>query len=151
MIKVCDPLFKKKVKSNDSIKSKNTDQPWYDDDCKSKRKDFYKNLNFYRNDKCEENRISMTAARSRYKCAIRSNKFKYDKMRTSKLERARFQNAKEYWKMLKGLTENSTVKTLSADVFADYFKAINDPNDVFFQPDDDAFYLMKDMLTENFK
>ena len=136
--KVCDPLFKKKVKSNDSIKSKNTDQPWYDDDCKSKRKDFYKNLNFYRNDKCEENRTSMTAARSRYKCAIRSNKFKYDKMRTSKLERARFQNAKEYWKMLKGLTENSTVKTLSADVFADYFKAINDPNDVFFQPDDDA-------------
>ena len=62
--------------------------------------------------------------------------------------------------MLKGLTGNSTVKSLSADMFADYFKAINDPNDVFFQPDEDAlisnkryvngeFQVMFDELNEN--
>ena len=40
--------------------------------------------------------------------------------------------------MLKNLTEFHSEKALSADIFADYFKAINDPNDTFFQPDEDA-------------
>ena len=151
MSKVCDPLFKKKVKSNDSIKNKNTDQPWYDDDCKSKRKYFYKNLNFYRNDKCEGYRISMTAARSSYKCAIRSNKFKYDKMRTSKLERARFQNTKEYWKMLKGLTENSTVKLFQRMFLLITLKPSMIQTMYFFNRTMMQFYLTKDMSTQNFK
>ena len=33
--------------------------------------------------------------------------------------------------MLKGLTGKSIVNSLSADMFADYFKAINDPKDAF--------------------
>ena len=59
-----------------------------------------------------------------------------------------------------GLTGNSTVNSLSADMFADYFEAVNDPNDVFFQPDEDAlifkeiyvngeFQVMFDELNEN--
>ena len=62
--------------------------------------------------------------------------------------------------MLKGLTRKSAVNSLSADMFADYFKAINDPNDVFFHPDEDVlifneryvkgeFQVMFDKLNEN--
>ena len=71
--------------------------------------------------------VTCLETRSDYKCTMRNSKYRYDKQRTLKLEKARFQNAKEYWKMLKGLTGNSTVNSLSADMLADYFKAINDP------------------------
>ena len=40
--------------------------------------------------------------------------------------------------MLKSLTESHSEKNLSADIFAEYFKAINDPDDVFFQADEDT-------------
>lgn len=53
-------------------------------------------------------------------------------------QNARRQNAREYWKLLKSLTGAPKVSTLSADLFAEYFKAINNPNDPFFQPDEDA-------------
>ena len=93
---VCDPLFKKKLNASSSINNKSTDQSWFDEDCKSKRKEFYKCRNGYRNNKCEENRKRMTETRSDYKCTIRNSKYRYDKQRTLKLEEARFQNAKEY-------------------------------------------------------
>lgn len=136
---ICDPLFKRNIKHSNSNNNKsNLNQPWFDDNCKFKRKEFYENLNFYRIDKSEENRIHMSESRSRYKCAVRSAKFNHDKVKTAKLEKARFQNAKEYWKMLKSLTESHSEKNLPADIFAEYFKAINDPDDVFFQADEDA-------------
>ena len=39
----------------------------------------------------------------------------------------------------KSCTSNST-KNLSSQHFADYFKAINNPDSRFFQPDDDILY-----------
>ena len=132
-------MFKRNIKHSNSNNNKsNLNQPWFDDNCKFKRKEFYENLNFYRIEKSEENRIHMSESRSRYKCAVRSAKFNLDKVKTAKLEKARFQNAKEYWKMLKSLKESHSEKNLSADIFAEYFKAINDPADVFFQADEDA-------------
>ena len=89
--------------------------------------------------------------KSRYKCAVRSAKFNHDKVKTAKLEKARFQNAKEYWKMLKSLTESHSEKNLSADIFAEYFKAINDPDDVFFKQTRMLFYLMKGTSKVNFR
>ena len=43
--------------SNSNNNKSNLNQPWFDDNCKFKRKEFYENLNFYRIDKSEENRI----------------------------------------------------------------------------------------------
>lgn len=80
----------------------------------------------------------MVDARSEYKKCIRNAKYKSDKMQTEKLEKARYNNAKEYWKLLKGITTSRKSKSLSAEMFANYFKAINDPNEVFFQPDEDV-------------
>lgn len=56
-----------------------------------------------------------------------------------KLELARTNNAKLYWKMLKGsVVCNSS--SLASDDFVSYFKSVNDPDSVFFQPDEDILY-----------
>ena len=44
----------------------------------------------------------MVKSRSAYKQLIRRKRYQYDKKQTQKLENARFKNAKEYWKLLKG-------------------------------------------------
>ena len=80
----------------------------------------------------------MTHARTEYKGCIRKAKYAFDKLQTNKLENARLKNAKEYWKLLKGTCSQTKSKSLTSDIFADYFKAINDPNDHFFQPDEDV-------------
>lgn len=62
------------------------------------------------------------------------------KSQTDKLLQARRKNAKQYWQMLKetaGLPKSSTI---SADSFVQYFKAINNPTDPFFQPDEDIIH-----------
>lgn len=79
----------------------------------------------------------MINSRSKYKSLIRCKRYEYDKQRTKKLESVRLKNAKEYWKMLKGLSCPKKSSSLNASHFTDYFKALNNPNSVFFQPDND--------------
>ena len=52
-------------------------------------------------------------------------------------EEARFKNAKEYWKLLKGICIKKT-SNLNVSHLEEYLKAVNNPNSVFFQPDEDA-------------
>ena len=52
----------------------------------------------------------------------------------------RYDNAKSYWKLLKKSCSSNSVKTLSSQSFVDYFKAINNPDSIYFQPDDDILY-----------
>ncbi len=59
---------------------------------------------------------------------------------------ARVNNAKEYWKLLKeasGIKQNSKIH---ADSFVEYFKAINNPLDPFFQPDEDIIHFNERFL-----
>ena len=139
---VCSPLFKvnthahpNKSWSNCQTKGK---QEWYDDECKDKQNAFYENLNAYRLAQTDESRIAMTTARAEYKTTLRNKRYSYDKNQTIKLEKARFNNAKEYWKMLKRLSNPSPSSTLNVSNFYEYFKSINDPQSVFFQPDEDV-------------
>ena len=103
-----------------------------DDECTCLKTDYYRKLNRYRLDGCDENRRSMVLARSLYKKTIRKKKFVFDKKKTKLLENARFNNAKDYWKMLKGSVTQCSSNRLSTDNFVQYFKAINDPDSVFF-------------------
>ena len=56
---------------------------------------------------------------------------------TIKLIKSRFKDAKEYWRLLKQTQVGSQSKTLSAGTFAEYFKAINNPESQFHQTDED--------------
>ena len=65
------------------------------------------------------------------KNVLEIKKYDYDKLQTHKLELARKNNAKLYWKMLKGsVVCNSS--SLASDDFVSYFKSVNDPDSVFF-------------------
>ena len=76
----------------------------------------------------------MVRKRSEYKTLIRNKKYAYDKLQSRKLESMRFKNAKEYWKMLNGVSCPKMSNNLKASNFTEYFKAINDPDSVFYQP-----------------
>ena len=58
---------------------------------------------------------------------------------------AKYKNAKEYWKLLKDATKTHTrtPKGLSTNTFSEYFKSINNPESVFFQPDKDVLYFQQ--------
>ena len=46
---------------------------------------------------------------------------------------------KEYWKILKKAANLNTTNSIGAKKFAEYFQAINDPKDTFYQADEDIF------------
>ncbi len=56
--------------------------------------------NTYRASQSDTDITEMTKARSEYKSAIRTCKYRQDKQNTIKLENARLRNAKLYWAML---------------------------------------------------
>ena len=139
---VCSPLFKRNLgKKNNDFFNFDSNQPWYNEDCKLKRNYFYNCLNNYRLNKQDENcRENMVQARSEYKKVLRQSRYAYRKLETQKLEKARYKNAKDYWKLLKKVCSSNAPKTLTSQHFADYFKAINNPDSTFFQADDDVLF-----------
>ena len=80
----------------------------------------------------------MVRARSILKSSVRKFNRECQIDKTNKLIKARFKDAKEYWRLLKQSQAGSQTKNLSADIFAEYFKAINDPEGQFYQADDDV-------------
>jgi hypothetical protein len=52
----------------------------------------------------------------------------------------KYTNAKKYWSMLKEVSHVSYPKNITADMFSKYFKAINNPDDPFYQADEDIIY-----------
>ena len=57
-----------------------------------------------------------------------------DKAKAKRLVDAKYKNAKEYWKLLKDASKLKSGQTtkISSNTFAEYFKAINDRDDIFF-------------------
>ena len=137
---VCTPVFKNKLKRNNTPGNTHTQskkQRWFDSECEDQQNQFYNSLNDYPREQSDLNRQNMVENRSAYKKLIRRKRFYYDKKQTKTLEEARFKNAKEYWKLLKGIGVKKT-SNLNVSHFEEYYKAINNPDSVFFQPDEDA-------------
>ena len=63
----------------------------------------------------------------------------------------RFENAKEYWKLLKNAGSQQKASGVSTNNFYDYFKAINNPDAHFFQPDDDILYFNERIVKGEFQ
>ena len=66
------PLFKKNIKHYSKTNFKNrTNVPYFDNDCKKVKSNYYTCLNSLRKISCNENRANMVQARSEYKNRIR--------------------------------------------------------------------------------
>ncbi|MCG8044774.1 MAG: reverse transcriptase domain-containing protein, partial [Candidatus Thiodiazotropha endolucinida] len=138
---VCTPLFKKTLGKNNCFSNTESKQPWYNENCKLKRNIFYDCLSKFRLNKEDiKSREAMVQARAEYKRVLRQSRYEHRKSKTQKLEKARFENAKDYWKLLKNLCTNNSPKKLTSQHFAEYFKAINNPDSRFFQADDDILF-----------
>ena len=137
MTNIVDPLFKKNIKRNNSRLNTNKNE-WFDNECDDKRKIFHRNLRYYSKEKSDENRHNMTEARSNYKTCIRQKRALHNKNKTKQLEDFRFNNAREYWKMLKYASCGGNTTNISNNDFYTYFKAVNNPDSHFFQADEDV-------------
>ena len=151
----CSPTLKKYIDtsqySNNYVHTETKSQNrWFDSECIAQQEQFYNFLHEFRREKSEYNRKNMVKSRSAYKQLIRRKRYQYDKKHTQKLENARFKNAKEYWKLLKGSSHNKR-SSLHVTHFEEYFRAINNPDSHFFQPDDDILEFNERYLRLNNK
>ena len=95
--------------------------PWFNEDCADLRCSFYTCLDLYRGDKSNENRITMVQARSKYKTCIRKARLAYDKSELiNKLNKLRYQNARDYWKLLESVSQ-SPKANIPLSTFERYF------------------------------
>ena len=90
----------------------------------------------------------MVRARTEFKAEVRQFKRELDRAKTKRLVDSKYRNAKEYWKLLKEAANINTgmTKSISAHRFAGYFKVINNPDDAFFQPDEEVIYFQERFL-----
>ena len=147
MDSVCKPLFGKTAFPNSTnTHNQNTPDFEFDNFCSEKRKTFYRCLNDFRKSKTDENRQRMVRARTEYKNTVRRFNFDIDRQKSNKLINAKLKNAKEYWKLLKASVSQPKPKSLSANDFDNYFKSINNPDDPFFQADDDVLHFNERFL-----
>ena len=105
-------------------------------------------LNKYRAVKSDTNRINMVKVRTDFKAEVRKFKLEVNRVKTKRLVDAKYKNAKEYWKLLKDATNinTNTSKNVSADRFAKYFKAINNPDDAFFFSQTKKYFFFQERL-----
>ena len=132
----CSPTLKKYIdtsqySNNYTHTDTKSQKRWFDLECIAQQEQFYNFLHEFRREKLEYNRKNMVKSRSAYKQLIRRKRYQYDKKQTQKLENARFKNAKEYWKLLKGSSHNKR-SSLHVTHFEEYFREINNPDSHFF-------------------
>ena len=101
---------------------------------------FFTCLNRYRNCRNDENRIEMVEARTAFKKSVRHFWYECKKTKNKTFIRSEIQKCKVYWKLLKDSQHSDSSTSLSANKFHNYFKAINDPNTVFYQADEDILH-----------
>ena len=135
---VCNPLFERKMHPN-KAKPKQSDTQ-YDEACDLNKVLFFEKLNNYRREKSEHNRKELVQARSKYKSSVRHFKYTCLKQRTQKLLEVKCKDAKQYWNLLKQSQHNDPPKSLSANQFKEYFQAVNNPDDHFYQADEDIIH-----------
>ena len=98
-----------------------------------------------------ENQNKLSQARKNFKHIIRWKRFEYDKLKTEKLIVSRKSNVKEYWKMLKRAANIDTKSNIKSDTFSEYFQSINNPNDRFYQADEDVLFLNGRYVNDEFQ
>ena len=140
------PLFLHQLKRIDNQTNNSDDNgrnrsnaPWFTEECSDYRGTFYMCLDLYRGDKSAENRINLVNARSQYKTCLRRARLAYDKTETDRLNKLRYKNARDYWKLLKSASQSSK-SNIPLSSIERYFKAINTPDSDFYVPDDDILF-----------
>ena len=137
--KCAKPLFQKKniyihEPLEDDSRVHTSNSPWFDNECADNRYLFYRHLNLFRGNKSEVNR-NLVQARSKYKASLRKARYKYDVQQTEKLNKLRYKNARDYWKLLKSVSTSGRAN-IPLTEFERYFKSVNNPDSKFYVADE---------------
>ena len=62
------------------------------------------------------------------------------KKKTTKSIISKSKNVKEYWKLLKQAANLKTKSSVDSKRISEYYQAVSDPKDRFYQPDEDILY-----------
>ena len=93
----------------------------------------------------------MSEARKIFKNVIRRKRYAFDKSKTEKLITSKSSNIKEYWRLLKKAANIQTGSSVSASRFSEYFRAINNPDDHFYQADEDIIFFNERYLNGEYQ
>jgi hypothetical protein len=134
LYRAADPLFRKSISKRKYCVTKRAGPEWADSEWFVKKKDFYRNMDRYKKYKDETSRLAMVESRKQFKNKSRQCKRNFDVNKTNILMNAKYNNIKDYWKLLQGgKPKLNTV--LTVDDFAEYFKRISNPVDDFYRAD----------------
>ena len=124
----------KKIKKATSInkhsnkKPGSKSKPWFDDECRERRSEYYKVRNQLKKYADSENALKTEG--KKYKRFITSKSKKYFKEFNKKLKNLKSSNPKEYWNILNKSTEGKqAISKISIDCFAKHFKKLGEVND----------------------
>lgn len=138
---VADPLFSRfnctSECTHQQYQSQHKVPEWMCEHCHSLRYVFYTHLNQYRRGKTDDLRRSMVTARNDYTSHIRGCRLRYAKTRTDELVKARLENAKQYWKLLKGPSDHKKTNVTNIQ-FQEFFENISSRAGDFFTADADV-------------
>ncbi len=151
LAKVADPLFARYNCTSQCTHSRYKAQAkvpeWMCDNCHTLRDVFYSCLNDYRVLKTDDKRKSMTGARNNYVSHTRACRLRYAKTRTNELLKSRFNNARDYWKLLKG-SQSYSRTNVTKEQFHKYFENISSQSGDFFNADIDTVEYVENMVRD---
>ena len=129
--KKCDMIKHCQVNRNRS-KPKAACKPWFDSDCKSLRKEYFRSKHRYRYVKTQENYDCLINNSKRYKKEINSKLRLYNKQVVQKLKSLKACDPKSYWSLLNKYSgeKKAVIDKISNDVFHEHFSKLNDFGDV---------------------
>ena len=113
---------------------------------------FYNELDNFRKNKTACNQRKLTEARRNFKNEIRRKRsYLFDKSKTEKLLVSKSKNIKEYWRLLKKAAYVENKNTISASRFSEYFQAINNPTDHFYQANEDIIHFNERYIKDEYQ
>ena len=115
---------KKTTKFNNNIR--NFKCPWFNEDCRSARSEFFRRKKQFKTSKSIDDKISFLKARYDYAYTKRKAKFTYQTREGKKLSEMSKSNSRAFWKNIKRLNNSAATDIpLSAQDFVEHFKNLS--------------------------
>ena len=120
--------IKRATNKNKGFNKKPSSKPWFDEECRERRSEYYKVRNQLK--KHVDSETALKFEGKKYKRFINSKSKKYFKEFNKKLKNLKSNNPKEYWSILnKSIEGKQAVSKISIECFANHFKKLGEVND----------------------
>lgn len=120
---VADPLFQRKhvVRTGIFTKSPVYDCRWFDNDCRSRKREYKSALRKFNTHRCYVNRVNLCDMKLAYKTMVRRRKYAHDIKRMRNIELLKSKKPKDFWKLFRK-RKSKPGSAISSAEFLDYFK-----------------------------